>query len=582
MQHERGQHERGQHEHGRGWARWGAAAGLSALLALTGAPGSEAAPPQGPTPGAVLRGEGSRDRLGEAEEGGPRVGAVDRRYSTPAAARRTVHDEHARHRHGSPDAGTSGTGTAAAATPAAGEVVLDPAVFGSWRRTSYPLPVRAIHATLLRTGKVLLIAGSGNQSSVFEAGTFRAGLLDPSTGAYQPVDPPHDMFCAGHAQLPNGNVLVVGGTRAYPSSTAGWKGSAKVYEFDVATARWIARPSMAHGRWYPSSVQAPSGHVWNFAGTDEAGRRNTRVERYTTTTGALVAKPSWSLPQYPGLLWTAKDRVLYAGTRSSGASGQPGLYHPGTGAVQAVTGITQLSQRRAAATVLAGDATTQRVLVLGGGWPATSSTSVVDLRPATPVGVAGPALATAKAYVGAVNLPTDGSVFQTGGGTGRDTPVFESSVVRGSTVSSMAPNTVPRTYHSSTLLLPDGRVLTLGGDDAGEGFEMQVEVFSPPYLHRGSRPIVTAAPSRMVPGTAYTVTATAAGSTPVSAWLVRPSSTTHAVDPNQRAVRLPATRIAGGLRVTTPSRFLTPPGYHMLFVNDSLGRPSVARWVRVG
>ena len=94
--------------------------------------------------------------------------------------------------------------------------------------------------------------------------------------------------------------------------------------------------------------------------------------------------------------------------------------------------------------------------------------------------------------------------------------------------------------------------------------------------------MITAAPARPTPGTAYTVAATATGTTPASAWLVRPGSTTHAVDPNQRAVRLPATRVTGGLRVTAPSRYLTAPGYYMLFVNDSLGRPSVARWVRVG
>ena len=98
---------------------------------------------------------------------------------------------------------------------------------------------------------------------------------------------------------------------------------------------------------------------------------------------------------HPGLLWTAKDRVLYVGTRSSGNAGQPGLYNPGTGAVQPVNGITALSQRRAAATLFAGDATAQRVLEVGGGWPATETTSYMDLRPTTPVGVAGPRLSTA-------------------------------------------------------------------------------------------------------------------------------------------------------------------------------------------
>lgn len=527
----------------------------------------------------------ARSGSGEGvEEAGPRTGAVDPRFADPAAARKTLHSEH---QH---QLSTDTTGGAATSEPSttrsAGETgitaALDPAVFGSWQHTTYNLPMRAIHATLLRTGKVLLISGSGNQESVFKAGSFKAGLLTPSTGAYKAVNPPYDMFCAGHAQLPNGNVLIIGGTTQYGSGDLDWHGSKRVYEFDVATERWISHANMAHGRWYPTSVQAPSGHIWNFAGDDENGNANKTVERYTTSTGAIVAKPSWSLPKYPGLVWTAKDRVFYAGTRSSGSAGQPGLYHPTTGAVQPVKGITMLTQRRAAATVLAGDARAQRVLVLGGGWPATNTTSYIDLRPATPVGVAGPNLSTAKAYVGAVNLPTDGWVFETGGGTGRDTPVFESSIIRGNTVVPMAPNSVGRTYHSSTLLLPDGRVMTMGGDDAGSGFEMQVEVFSPPYLYKGTRPVISAAATRMAYSSPYTVSAKATGTTLASAWLVRPSSTTHSVDPNQRALRLTASRVTGGLRVTTPTKYLAQPGYYMLFVNDSLGRPSLARWVRIG
>ena len=106
------------------------------------------------------------------------------------------------------------------------EPALDPAVFGAWPRTSYDLPLRAVHATLLRTGKVLLHLRVGQpELRVRRPGRFRAGLLDPVSGAYRAVDPPYDMFCAGHAQLPNGNVLVVGGTAAYPTATDGWQGS---------------------------------------------------------------------------------------------------------------------------------------------------------------------------------------------------------------------------------------------------------------------------------------------------------------------------------------------------------------------
>ena len=217
---------------------------------------------------------------------------------------------------------------------------------------------------------------------------------------------------------------------------------------------------------------------------------------------------------------------------------------------------------------------------MAGRLPTPRPTSTFGPQP--PWASPGQISATAKAYVGAVNLPTDGSVFQTGGGTGRDTPVFESSIVRGNAVLPMAPNGVGRTYHSSTLLLPDGRVMTMGGDDAGPGFEMQVEIFTPPYLYNGTRPVIRSSPTRFAYSASYTVSATATGATLASAWLIRPSSTTHSVDPNQRAVRLSAIRVAGGLRITTPTKYLAQPGYYMLFVNDSAGRPSVAKWIRIG
>jgi hypothetical protein len=54
-------------------------------------------------------------------------------------------------------------------------------------------------------GKILLIAGSGNSSEVFEAGTFEAYVWEPTTGALRPLPKvPEDMFCAGHMLMSNG------------------------------------------------------------------------------------------------------------------------------------------------------------------------------------------------------------------------------------------------------------------------------------------------------------------------------------------------------------------------------------------
>ena len=75
--------------------------------------------------------------------------------------------------------------------------------------------VNAIHAAVLPTGRILLIAGSGNKEDMFNAGTFKSLVYDPATGRSRVVPTPDDMFCAGHTFLGNGNLLIAGGTQRY-------------------------------------------------------------------------------------------------------------------------------------------------------------------------------------------------------------------------------------------------------------------------------------------------------------------------------------------------------------------------------
>lgn len=90
---------------------------------------------------------------------------------------------------------------------------------GQWKVVDVPEEYRinTIHAALLHTGKVLLIAGSGNNAKMFDAKTFRTVLWDPVKNTFENVSTPADLFCAGHTQLPDGNLLVAGGTQRYES-----------------------------------------------------------------------------------------------------------------------------------------------------------------------------------------------------------------------------------------------------------------------------------------------------------------------------------------------------------------------------
>ena len=155
----------------------------------------------------------------------------------------------------------------------------------------------------------------------------------------------------------------------------------------------------------------------------------------------------------------------------------------------------------------------------------------------------------------------------------------------------LAPNPAIREYHSTALLLPDGRVLTAGGI-GGNGVDQKVTIFCPPYLFDGSggfatRPVIEEAPCVVGYGSTNTfevqtsdIGGMVLGGTVA---LIRPGAVTHAFDENQRYVPLSFTVCGNRLRVQAPaSENIAPPGDYLLFLVNGSGVPSVARWLRVG
>ena len=501
---------------------------------------------------------------------GPLTANVDKRYASKDVARSQL------------------KGYRAAGTPLS--TGLDPAVYGQWTTLGYNTTVRAIHVTLLHTGKVLLAAGSGNFVTDFQAGSFTAELWDPTDNSLVEVPPPWDMFCAGHVVEPDGNVLVMGGTTRYQDATGNWAGSNKTYRFNVATSTWEAKASMQKGRWYPTAILDPTGNkVLVYSGRDEAGVNGKINEVYDRLADTWSLLPPRTLPLYPGLLWTSKDQIFYSGASTGGGNRNVGLLSPFTGKFQSIIGTTDIATRGAAATVFAGAVQNQLAWLAGGGFPAVSSTVLTDLTQAQPVSVPGPALPTAKAYVSAVDLP-DLTVLETGGGTARNTPVYEASIFNPTdgSIRPVAPNTVGRTYHSSAILLPDGSIATFGGDPGGlnkdksKKFELRIEIYQPDYFFKGPRPVISDAPAEVTYGAVYSIQASATGTSLSTAVLMRPMSTTHSTDPSQRAVLLGFALTADGGMITMPSaQNIAPPGWYMLFVTDLLGRPSTAKWVHL-
>jgi hypothetical protein len=149
----------------------------------------------------------------------------------------------------------------------------------------------------------------------------------------------------------------------------------------------------------------------------------------------------------------------------------------------------------------------------------------------------------------------------------------------------MAPAAVPRLYHSTALLLPDGRVFTAGGGHptfAGDTDHFNAEIYSPPYLFAGPRPTVTSSPGSVSFGQKFSVTTPNASSITKATW-VRLGSATHGFDASQRITQLSFTPTATGLTLTAPADgTLSPAGYYMLFLVNSHGVPSIAQMIRIG
>jgi len=479
-------------------------------------------------------------------------------------------------------------------------LLLSAACTGVWNVNASPSPVRAIHVAVLRTGKVLLVAGSGNEFYRFEAGDFQTSLWDPATNNFSPVTTPWDAFCSGHAFLGDGRLLVAGGTLDFPQ-TAGqsFAGSRKAYLFDPVSATYQRVPDMAEGRWYPSLVTLGNGSVLTVGGLDESRNRISTAQRFTGTGWTTPTAPPTGLPNgwplYPSLHLLADGRLFYSGVNTFGTVGSaPGIWNLATNTLAGVPGLTDVERRDQGMSVLLPPAQNQQVMVMGGGDTgdsndAVASTAIVDLdASATPAFVPGPALSEPKMYVSAVVLP-DSTVVETGGsrksreavppGTGStfSTQIYDPGTGK---LTTAPPSTLNRGYHSSAVLLPDGRVATFGGNPNDNSFELRIEIYTPGYMFR-SRPVIASVPTELTRGTPISLTAS--GTNPVtSAVLVRPMAVTHSFDPEQRLVDVPFTATPTGGQITVPTNAnLLPPGWYMLFARDAQRTPSVAKWVHV-
>jgi hypothetical protein len=488
-----------------------------------------------------------------------------------------------------------GTRTASASGKLRLRGSLDPGTVGRWSEV-IPAPVVPVFEALLPSGRILMWDSVGdNAAESYPDHTFtRAAVYDPVTNTSKRVDVAgSNIFCAGFVQLANGNVFVAGG-----NLDSALHGIRETHTFDWKTETWSRGPDMQDGRWYPSVASMPNDEALIIGG----GPTTAEIR---TTAGSLRRAQGIVTPasrEYPFFQSAPDGRALLMGPMQTLSM----IDTAGAGA------ITAFGARDAINRTYGSYAPYDigKYLVAGGGAVAEDNLSGVPTRTAvtintrsgTPVASATGALTNRRRQHNLTVL-ADGSVLATGGqstnGGGGNVDLANAvyNAERWNPATGqwavLAPATVAREYHSTAILLPDGRVLTGGGGICGPcdtvGYlRRDFEIFTPPYLYRqdgsgglATRPTTSGVPASTTYKTAFTMSSPQAASIR-KVGLVRLGAPTHGQDQSQRYVPLQYTVSGTTLTVKTPNNpNEAPAGPYMLFAVDAAGAPSMSKILTV-
>jgi hypothetical protein len=454
-------------------------------------------------------------------------------------------------------------------------------------------------------------------------------------------DGSEDLFCGGQQFLANGDPIAFGGTNV-PFPSANPYGHSAAFRFDMTLRQWFAMPSMTMPRWYPHGFQTTDGHLtvlghisepaqWPVGSGVEIVTHNdylasggtgtwTRAENRPLGTDPLPCSGSSNPSEfiraldYPRayvlgrenmLMYTVlrtpkRNRFLDLAVDCSSSSGGAFL-HPWRSYLPANAGD---HYEGSGAHFLYFDASNQpaEVVYAVGGESSASNPAANVERLTNPSAISqpnwdtsAPDLQHARTHLNVV-IGALGEMYAVGGegvsGSVHCVERYRTPEVFGDVPDSwalMAPHSDARTYHSVAGLLPDGRIFHAGGEETGA--HHSVEIYQPPYLFLGPRPVVdnVQSPTNWTYGATRQFDVTLRqGVTFAGTHLIKLGSVTHGFDSSQRFVELEKVfETSAGINKVTiavkvpPDAASAPVGHYWLIAVDSAGVPSVAQLVHL-
>ncbi|CAK4033189.1 galactose oxidase precursor [Lecanosticta acicola] len=465
------------------------------------------------------------------------------------------------------------------------------------------------------TNRVMVWSSWGTDDFGGAGGKTQFADYNWKTGAVserQVANTKHDMFCPGISALQDGRIVISGGGDAEATSI-----------YDPVTNAFTRGPDMNIARGYQASATLSNGKIFTIGGSYSGGIANKPGEVYdpAANTWTLLpgADPSQGMltTDHEGQWRTDNHAWLFAWRDGSVFQAGPSknmhwFTTTGNGSIQ------DAGTRDAANDAMCGvnvmyDA--GKIFTAGGSQdytdsPAFNRAHLISISaPYQPAAVERVSdMRYPRGFANAVALP-DGTILVTGGQkrsvvfTDTDSALaaelFDPAT---NTFRTLAEELIPRNYHSISLLLADGTVLSGGGGlcYVGGGVKgddgkcnravdhLNAQIFSPPYLFNSdgssaTRPVISSVSATNArAGDSLTVQMgdDAAGTT---FSLIRMGSSTHSINTDQRRISLTqATQSGSSWKLELPSDGgVLIPGYYYLFAVNKAGVPAVARTLQI-